>query len=127
MVLRMKKKTKKVDWDAVAKAEEECCPGCGALTAKHAPGCAEAIRYVIRRIEERMAKVELPWVFSSNEPFDVTVLKPRHSLSKHTSDRQSSWHCDDGYYLAICVNEMPRLLKYIHRLEGQVSSGRGTP
>ncbi len=59
-----------------------------------------------------------------NHPFDVELKKPRESLSKHTEVRPTSWHCDDANYLLLCVNEMPKILEYIEKLEVKLERQR---
>ena len=72
----------------------------------------------INKIKQKLTKIHpLPWYFQGNIPFDIEIKKPRESLSKHTEKNPNSWHYDDGEYLALCVNEMPNLLKYIEELE----------
>lgn len=71
----------------------------------------------IEGLEKLLSKVELPWPFSGNIPFDIQVKRPRNSLSKHSSKNPCSWHYDDGQYLATAVHEVPKLIAYIKFLE----------
>lgn len=76
----------------------------------------------MKKIKQLLNKIQpLPWHFQGNTPFDVQVKKPRESLSKHTERNPNSWHYDDGEYLALCVNEMPNLLKYVEDLEKELA------
>jgi hypothetical protein len=77
----------------------------------------QEILEIIKAFEERMKKIHpLPWEFSGNIPFDVQVRKPRESLSKHTDTNPCSWHYDDGCYVAMAVNHVPKLIEEIKRL-----------
>lgn len=73
----------------------------------------------LKLLKNLIKKVELPWTFSGNYPFNVTVNKPGPSLSKH-DEHPTVWHWDDGSYLAAAVNELPSLIARIERLEAAI-------
>lgn len=72
---------------------------------------------ILKSIQESLKKVKLPWTATENYPFYIDVRKPRESLSKHDSERLTYWDIYDGEYMLKCVNEMPKILKYIKSLE----------
>lgn len=75
------------------------------------------IQILITQIEQSLAKIHpLPWKFYANYPFDIQVRKPRESLSKHTEENPCSWHYEDGLYVALIVNTVPKLVEEIKRL-----------
>lgn len=75
----------------------------------------------IKALKNSLTKIHpLPWTFSGNIPFSVTMKKPRQSLSKHNDKSEALWHWEDGNYASMCINMMPKLLEYIEELEKKV-------
>jgi len=72
---------------------------------------------ILKLIELKLRKVQLPWTASTNVPFYADIRKPRPSLSKHDGTRPSYWHINDAEYMLLCVNEMPAILEYIKKLQ----------
>jgi len=77
------------------------------------------INNTLKYLEDCLKKVELPWYATSNVPFYVDIKKPRPSLSKHDV-RPTYWEYNDGCYMMSAVNEMPRILKYIRKLQREL-------
>lgn len=74
----------------------------------------------LNQLKKLLEKVELPWSFSANYPFNVVVEKPRASLSEH-DEKPTYWHWDDGVYMAAAVNELPNLIARIEQLESAIA------
>jgi hypothetical protein len=82
------------------------------------------IKELIEEFKKDLTKIEPleNWTASSNYPFDIQIKKPRHSLSKHTDTRPTSWEYNDGVYMLRAVHSIPKLIAEIERLSNEKES-----
>lgn len=71
----------------------------------------------LEEIEERVnAMYSGDWVCSANIPFNVDVVKPRPSLSKHDGFRSTYWHVDDALFVLNARQDVLFLLDLVKQL-----------
>lgn len=71
----------------------------------------------LKEIEERVkAMYAGKWVCNGNIPFNVDVVKPRSSLSKHDASRPTYWHMDDALFVLNARQDVLFLLDLVKQL-----------